>query len=121
MERLSARQARRLALARGGLLRPRHTGLPDRAAGRGLRARDRCHSVIDRFGYLQLDSVAVTGARTHSIVLASRLERFDADLGEELLQPGEPLFEYWGHEASWMPMELYPVFGFRRREHRIHP
>ena len=102
-------------------MRPRHTGLPDRAAGRGRRARDRCHSVIDRFGYLQLDSVAVSGARTHAIVLASRLDRFDTELGEDLLKPGEPLFEYWGHEACWMPMEMYPVFAFRRRESRDHP
>ena len=121
MEHLSARQARRLALARGGLLKPRHTGLPDRAAGRGRRARERCHSIIDRFGYLQLDSVSVAGARTHAIVLASRLENFDAGLGEDLLKRGEPLFEYWGHEACWMPMALYPVFAFRRREFRVHP
>lgn len=121
MESLSVRQARRLALARGGLLKPRFTGLPDRAAGRGRRARDRCHSIIDRFGYLQLDSVSVAGARTHSIVLASRLENFDARLGEELLTPGEPLFEYWGHEACWLPIALYPVFAFRRREYRVHP
>lgn len=121
MESLSVRQARRLALARGGLLRPEITGLPVRAAGRGARARTRCHGIIERFGYLQLDTVSVAGARTHSIVLASRLENFDASLGEELLTPGEPLFEYWGHEACWMPMALYPCFAFRRRDFKVHP
>ena len=95
--------------------------MPSRAAGRGKRARSRCHAVIDRFGYLQLDSVAISGARTHSIVLASRLEGFGADLGEDLLARGEPLFEYWGHEACWLPMALYPHFEFRRREYRVHP
>jgi hypothetical protein len=55
------------------------------------------------------------------MVLLSRLDGFDADLGEALLQPGEPLFEYWGHEASWLPLELYPLFEFRRREFRHHP
>ena len=35
--------------------------------------------------------------------------------------PGAPLFEYWGHEASWIPLELYPAFEFRRREFRAHP
>jgi uncharacterized protein YcaQ len=63
----------------------------------------------------------VAGARTHSIVLASRLENFHASLGEELLTPGEPLFEYWGHEACWMPMALYPCFAFRRRDFKVHP
>ncbi len=121
MESLSVRQARRLALARGGLLKPELTGLPVLAAGKGPRARTRCHSIIERFGYLQLDSVSVAGARTHSIVLASRLENFDTSLGEELLTPGEPLFEYWGHEACWIPMTLYPCFAFRRRDFKVHP
>ena len=121
MESLSVRQARRLALARGGLLKPVLTGLPGRAAGKSQRARSRCHRVVERFGYLQLDSVSVAGARTHAIVLASRLENFDASLGEELLIPGEPLFEYWGHEACWIPLSLYPCFAFRRRELRVHP
>ena len=121
MPSLSVRQARRLALARSGVLKPELTGLPGRAAGRGKRARSRCHAVIGRFGYLQLDSVAISGARSHSIVLGSRLAGLAADLGEQLLAPGEPLFEYWGHEASWLPLELYPYFEFRRREYRVHP
>ena len=121
MESISVRQARRLALIRSGVLKPELTGMPSRAAGRGKRARSRCHAVIDRFGYLQLDSVAISGARTHSIVLASRLDGFATDLGEDLLARGEPLFEYWGHEACWLPMALYPHFEFRRREYRVHP
>lgn len=121
MESLNIQQARRLALARAGLLKPALTGLPARAAGKGRRARSHCHRIVERFGYLQLDSVSVAGARTHSIVLASRLENLDASLGEELLTPGEPLFEYWGHEASWMQVALYPYFAFRRRAFRVHP
>jgi hypothetical protein len=121
VETISVRAARRLALARAGLLKPQWTGMPQRASGRGGRARAAAHRVIRRFGYLQLDTVAVAGARSHAIVLASRLGGFDAALGEELLQPGEPLFEYWGHEASWLPLELYPLFGFRREEFRHHP
>ncbi|MCP4203004.1 MAG: winged helix-turn-helix domain-containing protein [bacterium] len=90
--------------------------MPRRAKGRGARAREAAHSVVRGFGYLQLDTVAIAGARSHAIVLLSRLEGLDPTLGEELLQPGEPVFEYWGHEASWMPIELYPAFEFRRRE-----
>ncbi|MEM8929696.1 MAG: crosslink repair DNA glycosylase YcaQ family protein [Acidobacteriota bacterium] len=118
---LDVRRGRRLALARAGLLRPERTGLPTRGSGRGHRARRAAHAIVERFGYLQLDSVSVVGARTHSLVLASRLEGFEGPLGERLLQPGEPLFEYWGHEASWIPIELYPTFAFRRAEFRVHP
>ncbi len=121
METLSLREARRLALARAGLLSPRWTGLPSRASGRGRPAREAALSVVRRFGYLQLDTVSIAGARSHCIVLLSRLQGLDASLGEELLRPGQPLFEYWGHEASWIPLELYPAFEFRRREFRHHP
>ena len=121
METISVLAARRLALARGGLLRPEWTGLPSRSSGRGARARAAAHRVIERHGFLQLDTVSVAGARSHAIVLLSRLAGFDPGLGEELLQPGEPLFEYWGHEASWMPLELYPVFEFRRQDFCHHP
>ena len=95
--------------------------MPRRAAGRGKRARDAAHRVIRRFGFLQLDTVSIAGARSHAIVLHSRLDGFDPELAEELLQPGEPIFEYWGHEASWIPIELYPVFAFRRAEFQHHP
>jgi uncharacterized protein YcaQ len=95
--------------------------MPRRASGRGLRARSAAHAVIDRFGYLQLDTVSIAGARSHAIVPLSRIDGFDPTLAEELLQPGEPLFEYWGHEACWLPMDLYPVFAFRREEFQHHP
>jgi uncharacterized protein YcaQ len=115
------RAARRLALARAGLLTPEKTGLPRRARGRGRSAVAAAHAVVARFGYLQLDTVSIAGARSHTIVLLSRLEGLSASVGEELLRPGAPLFEYWGHEASWIPLELYPAFEFRRREFRAHP
>ena len=121
MESLTISEARRLALARAGLLKPEWTGLPKRATGLSRRARKAAHRIIRRFGYLQLDTVSIAGARSHSIVLLSRLEGFEPELAEILLQPREPLFEYWGHEASWIPIELFPVFEFRRKAFRSHP
>jgi uncharacterized protein len=121
VDTLSVRAARRLALARAGLLAPEQTGLPRRARGRGPSAFAAAEAVIGRFGYLQLDTVSVAGARSHTIVLLSRLQGLEAAVGEELLRPGAGLFEYWGHEASWIPLSLYPAFEFRRREFRHHP
>ncbi|HEY7818347.1 MAG TPA: crosslink repair DNA glycosylase YcaQ family protein, partial [Vicinamibacteria bacterium] len=65
--------------------------------------------------------VSVAGARSHGIVLHSRLPSLARDVPETLLRPGSPVFEYWGHEASWIPIELYPAFGFRRRDFQTHP
>ena len=120
-ESISIAQARRLALAGAGLLAPRHLGLPERAGVRSAQARERCHRIVEHFGYLQIDTVAVSGARTHCIVLASRLPGLDAALAETLLAPGAPLFEYWGHEACWLPLSLYPCFAWRRKQYRVHP
>lgn len=121
MIELELRTARRLALACAGLLKDEWTGLPARARPRGPDAVRRTHRVIERFGYLQLDAVSVTGARSHSIVMASRLDGLAADTVEGLLHRDAPLFEYWGHEACWLPMDLYPAFAFRRRAFAVHP
>ena len=121
IESITVRGARRLALCRAGLLKPEGTGMPKRASGRGKRARKAARRIIQRFGYLQLDTVSIAGARSHSIVFHSRLDGFEPDFAEELLRPNEPIFEYWGHEASWIPIELYPTFGFRREGYRHHP
>ena len=120
-ETIGVRAARRLALCRAGLLKPEWTEMPRRASGRGKRARTAAQRIVERFGFLQLDTVSIAGARSHSIVLHSRLEGFEPAFAEELLQPGEPIFEYWGHEASWIPLVLYPTFGFRREDFRHHP
>jgi hypothetical protein len=121
METITTRQARRLALARAGLLKPEWTGMPKHARGRGPSARRACLEIMGRFGYLQLDSIGIAGARTQGLVLMSRLNGLDPSLAEELLQPGEPVFEYMGHEACWQPMEDWPLWAFRRRELRDRP
>lgn len=122
MHTLSLREARRLVLCRAGLLKPSWAQFPTRAAGAGKVARRAALEVVRRFGYLQLDTVSVAGARSHVLVLLSRIEGLAPALGEDLLKPGEPLFEYWGHEACWLPLELYPTFAFRRAEfHHHHP
>jgi hypothetical protein len=118
MESLSVADARRLALARAGLLKPEWTGFP---RGQKASRREAAFEVICRFGYLQLDTVSVAGARSHGIVLHSRLPGLAPGVPESLLRPGAPLFEYWGHEASWIPIALYPAFAFRRRNFQKHP
>src|SRR5207253_1567447 len=87
----------------------------------GPTARDTAHAVVERFGYLQLDTISVAGARSHALVLMARLEGMDPSLGERLLVPSAPLFEYWGHAVSWIPLDLYPLFEFRRQRFRRHP
>src|SRR4030095_15027679 len=111
METISTLEARRLALFRAGLLPEvpkKERAAPEKTSR--TTHRERSLEIIRRFGYLQLDTVSIAGARSHSIALLSRLPGIGPELGEELLRPGEPIFEYWGHEVSWIPLELFSYF-----------
>ena len=102
---LSRDEARRLALAAQGLL-----GAPDRRGG--------APALLRRLGAVQLDTIA-TLARSHELVPYSRLGPVGRDAVEAAYW-GEPprAFEYWSHAACILPLESWPLFAFRRREHR---
>jgi hypothetical protein len=101
---LSASQARRIALAAQSLAAPR----PARAVTRrGFRA------LAGRLGALQIDSVNVM-VRAHYMPPFSRLGGYAPGLLEDEAWGQRPsLFEYWGHAASLMPIELQPLLRWR--------
>lgn len=100
---LSAAQARRTVLAAQGLADPRPTGRVDR---RHLRR------VIRRLGLVQMDSVNVL-ERAHHLPFFSRLGPHDRHLLLRLAYDDHELFEYWGHEASLVDVELEPFLRWR--------
>ena len=109
-ESLSAAEARRLALGSQGFADPHPTRPPN---GWDLRR------VLKRVALIQIDSVNVL-ARAHYLPAFSRLGPYDTDLLDRLSQRApRRLFEYWGHEASLLPVELYPLLRWRmERAHR---
>jgi uncharacterized protein len=64
--------------------------------------------VINRLGCLQLDPINVV-ARSHFLVLRSRLGNYDPALLDTLLWQEHRLFEYWAHAASIVSTEDYPI------------
>ncbi|MBV9995971.1 MAG: YcaQ family DNA glycosylase [Caulobacteraceae bacterium] len=106
---LSARQARRIALAAQGLAAARPSGPATRLALRKLAGR---------LGAIQIDSVNVL-VRAHYLPAFSRLGAYPRALLEEEAWGKRPsLFEYWGHEASLLPIDLQPLLRWRMERAR---
>src|SRR3954469_17721571 len=106
VEILSAKDARRIALAAQGFGRPRPT-----APG-----RRHLLSTIETLGIVQIDSVNVV-SRSHYLPLFSRLGSYDRTLLEDLAWGRKPaLAEYWAHEASLTPLSTHPLLRWRMQD-----
>jgi uncharacterized protein YcaQ len=108
-ERLTAKAARRIALAAQGFADPE----PKREPSRRHLAR-----MLERTGLIQMDSVNVL-VRAHYMPAFSRLGPYPATLLEDAAWGRRrTLFEYWGHEASLIPLAMQPLFRWRMAEAR---
>ncbi len=107
-DRLTLREARRMALAAQGFAGPRPaTAGPARVAA-GLA----------RLKVLQIDSVNVF-ERSHYLPLFARLGPYDKRrLDRLVLEPRSPYLEYWAHEAAFLPREDLGLFAFRMERYR---
>ncbi|GAC1396856.1 MAG: winged helix-turn-helix domain-containing protein [Pyrinomonadaceae bacterium] len=66
---------------------------------------------IRRMSALQIDTISVV-ARSPYLVLWSRLGDYEPCWLDELLAEGK-LFEYWSHEACFLPVEDYALYRHR--------
>ncbi|MFW0697521.1 winged helix-turn-helix domain-containing protein [Pantoea sp. R13S299] len=98
---LSLQQARHLHLAAQGLLR----APAKRAVYQDLI------NCISRMSLLQIDTIHVV-ARSPYLVLFSRLGNYPQTWLEQALVQGE-LFEYWAHEACFIPRADYRLLRHR--------
>jgi uncharacterized protein YcaQ len=105
IEKISVGTARRIALAAQGFGAPRSAAPGPIHLQRNL-AKLHLH---------QIDSVNVL-VRAHYLPAFSRLGLYDrADLDRLAWGPKRQrkLFEYWGHEASLLPLDIHPLLRWR--------
>ncbi|GAA0982199.1 crosslink repair DNA glycosylase YcaQ family protein [Acrocarpospora macrocephala] len=100
---LTADEARRLILRAQGFL-----GAEGRRGG--------APAMLRRLGAVQLDTISVL-ARSHELVAYARLGAIGRDTVERAYWSGDA-FEYWCHAACVLPLEHWPLYGFRRRAYR---
>lgn len=102
---ISLAAARALHLAAQGLLSPiKRRAKPDDVV-----------TAIQRMGLLQIDTISVV-ARSPYLVLFSRLGDYQPEWLEQALASRQ-LFEYWAHEACFLPIEDFGLL----RHRMLHP
>ena len=108
---LSATTAKRLFLGAQGLL--------DDPAQRATTAS--LQALIERLGFVQVDTINVL-ARAHDLTLFSRLDGYQPDQLQKLLEAKRSLFEGFTHDASAIPTDCFRYWKarFARDRERIH-
>ena len=111
MTRLTAAQARRVAVAAQGFGTPKPAQI----------TRADIRRLIARIQVLQLDSVSVS-VRAHYAPVFSRLGSYDRDVLDRAAwshtsRTPRLLVEYWAHEAALMAVEDWPLLRWRMREY----
>jgi uncharacterized protein YcaQ len=79
---------------------------PARAGAAHVRA------TASRLSAIQIDSVNVL-ARAHYLPTFSRYGPYPMAALDDLVHGRRELFEYWGHAACFLPIDLYPLMRWR--------
>jgi uncharacterized protein YcaQ len=105
--RIAGNQARRLTLTLQGLADPPRRKL----------SADSLLALIERIGYVQVDSVNVV-ARAHHMILFARNQTYRPALLQRLVEKEGRLFENWTHDAAIIPTRFYPYWRVRFERER---
>jgi uncharacterized protein YcaQ len=99
---LSIADARRIALAAQGF---------DTARPKTKATQRHVDALIARLGVIQIDSVNVL-VRSQELPLFSRLGNHNRNAIPKATE-AQKLFEYWGHEAAHLPVDLHTLFRWK--------
>lgn len=68
--------------------------------------------LITQLGFVQVDSIR-TVARAHDLILFSRRHNYRPPALKRLLEKDRLMFEHWTHDASILPVHLFPHWQHR--------
>ena len=102
LDELTIVEARSLALAAQGFDKPRTKTKSSTADAVAL---------FTKLGVVQIDSVNVL-VRSQELPLFSRLGNHDRNAISKATE-SRKIFEYWGHEAAHLPVEIQPLFRWK--------
>ena len=76
--------------------------------------------LVGRIGFVQVDSIA-TVERAHHMILWSRRRAYRPESLKSLVETDKSLWEHWTHDASILPIEVFPHWRhrFARSEARM--
>jgi len=108
LDSLSIADARALALAAQGF---------DTARPKTKATQRHVDALISRLGVIQIDSVNVL-VRSQELPLFSRLGNHNRNAIPKATEQ-QKIFEYWGHEAAHLPVEIHPLFRWKMEAARL--
>ncbi len=73
--------------------------------------------LIHRIGFVQVDSIN-TVARAHHMILWSRRQSYRPEALDRLVERDRMMWEHWTHDASILPVGLFPHWGHRFTRNR---
>ncbi len=104
-ESLSLNEARSLFIARQLL----------QNTGNTSRDKNGLYRIIDRLGYVQIDTISVV-ERSHHLILWARMPHYKKNMLDELVSDRK-IFEYWSHAAAYLPMKDYRYSLIRKKHY----
>ena len=74
--------------------------------------------LVGRIGFVQVDSIT-TVERAHHMILFARRQSYKPENLKHLLEQDRTLFEHWTHDASILPVGLFPHWQHRFARDRL--
>ena len=74
--------------------------------GKSISPKKKLLNIIEQIGYVQIDTISII-ERAHKHILWTRLEEYENEMLDELIDKDKKVFEFWDHAAAYLPMKHF--------------